>query len=371
MSKRIGVLTTVLVQIVALALWGVAQAGPLQPLQTFTGGVAFSADGVGGTLPNGTPILGGNLRVQTTVDASTVLKAWLYNVTFNGDTRSVGLSPATTQANLGGILVTLNRLGGTDPTCCTLQTYRADVTGIVAPLIGLGRGITSIPVSLPSLISTNPQSDGLALVVVYSSPNLPGKQSVSILDGGQGGPALQNTFFALSGPLDKTVAEFKAILSLGIQFSSQAPGDGHGCGGHQFSQVDVNGGRLTTCAGNRDDGSPGGNGDNGTLITIGGVGDDTLNPPDPFGPGGNDDELYGISSFLKQGDLLVNLTTSNPSNDDSIFIAILELTADICSVGINSSQQLSCDHQVPAPSALLLLSSGLMGVLGAGWFLRR
>lgn len=129
----------------------------------------------------------------------------------------------------------------------------------------------------------------------------------------------------------------------------------------------MNGGPLTNCAGNRDDGSPLGDGDNGTLITIGGVGDDILNPPDPTGPGGNDDELYDISSFLKQGDPLVNLTTSNPSNDDSIFIAILQLTADI----VNVCPLPPCGPQVPAPSALLLLSSGLLGVFGAGWFLRR
>jgi hypothetical protein len=202
MSKRTAVLTTVLVQIVALALWGVAQAGPLQPLQTFTGGVAFSADGVGGTLPDGSPILGGNLDVETTVAGSTVVKAWLYNVTFDPG------SPATTQANPGGNPVILNLLGGTDPTCCNLQTYRADVTGIVAKLIGPGPGITSIPASL---VTTNPLSDGLALVVVYSSPNLPGTQSVSILDGGQSGSAAQNAFFALSGPLDKTVPGFQAI----------------------------------------------------------------------------------------------------------------------------------------------------------------
>jgi hypothetical protein len=285
-------------------------------------------------------------------------------VTFSSSFPEIPASGPTTQANLAGKLVTLDRLAGTDPTCCALQTYRADVTAIVAPLIGPGPGITSIPASLV----TNPGSDGLALVVVYSSPKLPATQSVSILDGGQGGPAEQNAFFGLSGPLDKTVPGFKAILSLGINFSSQGGVIGHGCGSGQFSKVVVNGGPLTNCAGNRDDGSPLGDGGNGTLITIGGVGDETLNPPDPLGPGGNDDELYDISGFLKDGDLLVNLTTSNPSNDDSIFIAILQLTADIVDV----CPVLPCGGSgVPAPSALLLLSSGLLSVLGAGWFVRR
>ncbi len=344
------VVAVLAIPVLILAFGGVAQAGPLQPLQTFTGGVAFSADGIGGN--------GGNLDVETTVGGSSVLQAWLYNVTFFGS------SPATTDAILGGNAVTLNRLGGTDPTCCNLQTYRADVTAIVAPLIGPGPGITSIPASL---VSTNPQSDGLALVVVYSSAALPGNQSVSILDGGQGGPAVQNTFFGLSGPLDKTVPGFKALLSLGINFSFQGDAIGHGCGSGQFSRVAVNGGPLTNCAGNRDDGSPLGDGGNGSLITIGGVGDDELNPPNPLASGGNDDELYDISNFLTQGDLLVNITTSNPSDDDSIFVAILQLTADITNV----CRQPPCGPQVPAPSALFLLSSGLLGAVGAGWFLRR
>lgn len=345
------VLAVLATSLLILAFGGGAQAGPLQSLQTFTGGAAFSADGIGGD--------GGDLQVETKVANSTVLKAWLYNVTFEG------ISPATTQANLNGNVVNLNLLGGTDPTCCNLQTYRADVTAIVAPLIGAGPGITSIPASL---VTTNPGSDGLALVVVYSSPNLPATQSVAILDGGQGGPAVQNTAFTLGGPLDKTVAGFQALLSLGINFSFQGGAIGHQCGGGQFSRVDVNGGRLTTCAGNRDDGNAAGDGGNGFLITIGGVGDDTLNPPDPTGPGGNDDELYDVSGFLNQGDLLVNLTTSNPSNDDSIFIGILQLTAAITDV----CPQPPCNgNGVPAPSALLLLGSGLLGVLGAGWFLRR
>ncbi|HET7875247.1 MAG TPA: PEP-CTERM sorting domain-containing protein, partial [Methylomirabilota bacterium] len=121
----------------------------------------------------------------------------------------------------------------------------------------------------------------------------------------------------------------------------------------------------TNCAGHSDDGNPPGL--NGDLITIGGVGDDTLNPPNPFGPGGNDDELYDISSFLNQGDLLVNLTTNNPSNNDSIFVAILQLTAEI----VNVCPQPPCDQRVPAPSALVMLGSGLLSAAGAGWFLRR
>ena len=67
-------------------------------------------------------------------------------------------------------------------------------------------------------------------------------------------------------------------MSLGSGFSSRAAaGRNHVCGGGQFSTVDVNAQRLTSCAGNYDDGS----GNNGGLITVGGVGDSTDNPADP------------------------------------------------------------------------------------------
>ena len=51
-----------------------------------------------------------------------------------------------------------------------------------------------------------------------------------------------------------------------------------GTGSAQSSLVDVNGTRLTSCAGNYDDGF----GSDGALITVGGVGDSTANPTDPL-----------------------------------------------------------------------------------------
>jgi hypothetical protein len=96
----------------------------------------------------------------------------------------------------------------------------------------------------------------------------------------------------LAGPLDKTVAGFKAILGLGINFSFQGVA-GHTCGGGQFSTLDINSTRLASCAGNFDDGG----GFDGALITVGGVDDDTLNPPALCQDSScSDDKLYDIAS---------------------------------------------------------------------------
>ena len=362
-----------------LALPGSGFAGPLQPNATFTGGVAFSADAVPG-------FLGGNLRVDTTganvlpsanTQDVTIKAAYLYNVTV------VGLSPSTTLASLNGNTVILNLLGGTDPAGLNLQTYRADVTSIVSPLIPGKPGITTLPASL---ISTNPESNGLALVVVFASSGLDPRQSVAIIDGGQAGPTPQTTAFDLASPLDKS-SGFNAVLSLGISFGQQGGGGPHFCGTAsltQFTFVDMNGARLTSCAGGSDDGD---------FITVGGVGDNTDNPSDPTCQAGPpppgkpdcstlDDELYGIASFLKQGDTQVKLTTSNISSmtpllgDDSIFLGILQLTA--CINQINGISQGDCGVPppppppgVPGPATLILLGSGLLALIAASRLFRR
>ena len=348
-------------------------AGPLQPNATFTGGVAFSADAVPG-------FFGGDLRVDTTganilpspnTQDVTVKAAYLYNVTV------VGSSPLTTQASLNGNTVILNLLPGTDPAGLNLQTYRADVTSIVSPLVNGKAGIIKLPASL---ISTNPESDGLALVVVFASSGLDPRQSVAIIDGGQAGPTPQTTAFGLASPLDKSPG-FNAVLSLGINFGQQGGGGPHFCGTTsltQFSFVDVNGTRLTSCAGGSDDGD---------LITVGGVGDSTDNPdptcqagpPPPGKPNCStlDDELYDISSFLKQGDTQVRLTTSNISGitpllgDDSIFLGILQLTASINQVCLVSCGPILPPPGVPGPATLVLLGAGLLALIAGSRLFRR
>ncbi len=93
-----------------------------------------------------------------------------------------------------------------------------------------------------------------------------------------------------------------------------------------------------------------------------------------------DDELYGISSFLKQGDTQVTVTTSNISSmtplvgDDSIFLGILQLTA--CINQINGITQGTCGTVppppgVPGPATLILLGVGLLGLIAASRLVRK
>jgi hypothetical protein len=91
-----------------------------------------------------------------------------------------------------------------------------------------------------------------------------------------------------------------------------------------FSIIDVNGTRVTSCAGNADDGQ--GTVANGLLITVGGIGDDPANPADPFQqpadgrqPRVNEDELYDLTPSLGPTDTRIFVQTLNPSDDDNIF----------------------------------------------------
>jgi hypothetical protein len=136
-------------------------------------------------------------------------------------------------------------------------------------------------------------------------------------------PLGDTTSVNLSTPLTTTQLadpNFQAQLSLGIGFGSQANGV------QQFSTVNINGSRLTSAAGGEDDGST----VNGALITIGGIGDSTDNPINPFATPTNprsDDELYSLKPFLAAGNTQIKIDTTNPSDDDNIFFAGVNITA--------------------------------------------
>jgi hypothetical protein len=104
--------------------------------------------------------------------------------------------------------------------------------------------------------------------------------------------------------------------------------DSFSCCG-QVSQIDVNGQRLTSSAGNHDDGLQE---VDGSLITAGGIGDSFSNPVDPFSTNDSgDDELYDLHSFVSQGDQFLTIRTQNATNDDNIFFLGLHssVAADI------------------------------------------
>jgi Tol biopolymer transport system component len=297
---------------------------------TFSGKGGYSADGLG---QDGTT--GGTLQAEVPA-GSTVVQAYLYGSYF------FNTAPDASQRTIDfdGTDVVLNTLPNSEPGNSDLSTARATVTSQVAAKVGSGGGITNFAINNdPSFL------DGVALVVIFSNPSLP-ENTIAVLDGGSK-QAGDTVTFNFASPIDKSAPGFAATMALGSGFSFQAGGSpSHICGegAAQSSLIDVNSARLTSCAGNFDDGA----GNNGALITVGGVGDSTNNPADPNqepADGGTprvqDDELYNLAPLMDTGDTQLTVDTSNPSADDNLFLAIIATTAEaavtteICDNGID------------------------------------
>ncbi len=336
-------IVAVLAAVTALAFAGMASAG-LNVTYVFNGHGGYSTDGLG---QNGG---GGSLQAEIPA-GSTVTKAFLHGTYY------FDLNPDLGQRTIDfdGNTVVLTKISDLN-TCCALSTASADVTGIVAAKVG-GPSVGGI---FNFVVGNDPSSlDGLALTVVYSNPALP-LSTVAVLDGSstQSG---DTTTFNFSSPLDKTVPGFTATMSLGSGFSYQGVG-GHVCGPvPQYSIVDVNGQRLTTCAGSYDDGL----GNNGALITVGGVGDSIDNPLIPTACcQGTDDELYNIEPFLHQGDTSTVLNTSNPSGDDNLFLAVIAISATASVCGPNNPD---CPPPPPVEQQITASGSSISATEGASF----
>lgn len=311
----------------------------------FNGNGNWSIDGVGS---NDTPV--GTLQAYVPV-GSTIQKAFLYSsltpsqtlgsVTFDGMTYNSG-----SFTSLGS-----NPYG--------LGAYRIDVTSQVAAKVG--GGSASRFDFLVNAEDPNYGIDGEALVVVYSNPT-ESERTIALLDGYS--VASGDSFNVnLGSPLtDPTAPGFEALFSLGIGYSYQSGSD-------QSSQVNVNGRRLTSSAGGEDDGGS----YNGGLITIGGLDDSATNPDDPNVHGNDnlryDDELYNLAlgnasnpaPFLSTGLTSFTVDTQNPSGDDNIFFAGLNLTAR---AGINQPPPPPNGSPVPEPSTYgLLAAAALVGLV--------
>ncbi|HEX9713623.1 MAG TPA: PEP-CTERM sorting domain-containing protein [Actinomycetota bacterium] len=291
----------------------------------FIGRGWYSADGLGQFTGGGT--------VQADVPAgSTVEAAYLY-ASYYFTSSPIPESQRT--IDFDGTTVVLEQLMHAAPgPCCSLRSARADVTDQVAAKVGSGGGITDFVIG-----NDPPNTDGVALVVVYASPSMP-FATIAVMDGGAEQTG-DTTTFDFATPISKSIPDFRAEMSLGIGFGFQGGGPDV-CGTAQFSTVDVNGSRLTSCAGGYNDGYGG----NGGLITVGGVGDDTANPPDPNGPGGTDDELYDLAPFIADGATQIEIVTSNPSGDDIVFLAVIGVTG-IAQIGC-TEDGLDALHDTPA-----------------------
>jgi len=312
------------------ALSGVAAAA-LTSAGTWTGNVGLSVDGVGS---NASPV--GDIQATIPVGA-TILQAYLYSAgtpfPWYSDSPQTLADYNTAGITLAGTpITTFDTLMGATSTRADIGrwfTARADVTALVTSLTA-GAVTDSFSWSV-SEGTKNTRIDGEVLAIVYSLPSLP-EASVALLNGGQstGGEISMVTF---GSPLtDPGAAGFAAQLGLGISFSC--------CG--QSSTVNVNGSLLTDTAGNLNDGA---STTDGSLITVGGVGDD---PGNNLGYG-SDDELYDLRPFLATGDTSMTIFTENPTNDDNIFFASLYITADIDTI----------TPGIPEPQTYALMLAGL------------
>lgn len=299
---------------------------------TWNGNVGLSTDAVGSNNFNV-----GSVQAYIPVGA-TILQAYLYSAgiptAYSGSPTSLADYNAA-GITLGGYNInnfsTLVGATSPRPEITSWATARADVTSVVQTLAsGASTANFSWNVTEGSL---NRYIDGEILSIVYSHPDLP-VGSVALLNGGQS-TAGETTNVSLGVPLTDTSAPgFKAELGLGISFSC--------CG--QLSSVSINGNQLTASAGNYDDGL---DAQDGSLITVGGLGDTAQNGLSYE----SDRELYDLKPFLNTGDTSFSIFTENPTADDNIFFASLYLTGTI--------RDVTPGTVVPEPETYAMLLAGL------------
>lgn len=306
-----------------------------------TGKVYLSVDG-SGTLGASAPI-----RVQKPSAGATVRRAFLMaaSVGFTGyaiPDGSITLNGFPVPNWSAGVA---NGIGS--------NNYRADVTAIVKPIIdaaGPGLSILTVAEGEPSSI------DGEVLAVVFDDPAQPTVTTILMLFGflQTGGDTFSITMADPIDPLDPAAI---AIMGLGISYGFQ----GANSGPPQYSEIDVNGKRLTSSAGGYDDIATPPPGANGALITVGGIGDSTANPVDPFQlppttgtDQRTDDELYTLLPLITSSTKNVLVKTNNPSDDDNIFFSYFVLSGAAVFGGgivlgpVTAARQIGTNHTVTA-----------------------
>ncbi|MEY4429850.1 MAG: hypothetical protein RLZZ182_2539, partial [Pseudomonadota bacterium] len=319
-----------------------AQAA-LTTAAAYTGKVGLSVDGVGST-----NAVTGDISALIPVGAK-IEAAYFYAA--GTPYPWYGSSPRTLDAyNAAGISLngqTINNfstLVGATSTRADLGTWytaRADVTSQVQSWVS---GASTSSFSWQATEGNLSQYiDGTMLAVVYSHSSL-AQGSVVLLDGGQatGG---ETTNVSLSQPLsDPNAADFVAQFGIASSFSCCT----------QASSIDINGHSLTQYAGSYDDGAMLAD---GSLFTVGGIGDD---PSNNVGSYEQDDELYDLRPYLTQGDTSFKIFTRNPTNDDNIFFASLYTTAEVAAVNGNPVVT-----SVPEPQTYALMAAclGLLAVV--------
>jgi hypothetical protein len=308
----------------------------------FNGQGDWSISGVGS---NSTPV--GNLEAIVPV-GSTIQAAFLYSSQYS--------TPTTPDVTVGGTEYSgaawtyLGQNNGYE------EAWRTDVTAQMQSAIGGGS-------ASPFLFSVtenadNGGTDGEVLAIVFSNPADP-TRTIAFLDGVDPSSGATTTV-NYSSPLSGVGSPgFSEEMSIGDGYSYQTPFDLT-----QASTITVDGRTLTQSAGGYDDGQ----GENGALITVGGIGDSTDNPDPTLGPSNSstaslgdrtDDELYDLGQgndvnsapFVSNGDTSTTINTFNSSRDDLIFF-----------LGINVTAEGAVNMPPPPPTPDAASTTGLLGL---------
>lgn len=332
--RRGSIAAAAVVAMAVLSAPAFATTEPLSPYTTVSGEhLALSIDGLGTNNPAGGPI-----RVEKSNAGETVRAAYLFAATTGG----YEYAPENGDVTLNGTSVEWEA-AHTIPTTPGVGAYNAvaNVTSIVAPVVD------AAPTGLVDLTVAEGEKtleyDGEILAVILEDPGVNEARSLTLLYGAQ--EATGDTFHVgLAEPINLAEPGFALNLSLGISYGYQPAG--------QYSIIEVNGKLMTSSAGGQDDciekysATPDWAGcENGELLTVGGIGDTTEDPPEPeatdetcqnaAGEGAPrcDDELYSLLPFVANGEGTISFFTDNPSDNDNIFFGALEVHGGAAVVG--------------------------------------
>ena len=315
-------------------------ASGLTPFATAAGKVYMSQDAIGTSDPAGGPVQVHKRAAAATVRAAYLLAAGVPGYTIEGGDVTLNGAPLSFPAANSVV----NDLAGTNGPINSVWT---DVTSIVKPVVDAApAGNVSFTAAEPNDTAQSDEIDGEILAVIVQDPTLPADNTVSFEFGALS--ATGDTYsIGLAQPVSLSNQNLALTMSIGDSFGYQGPP-----ATGQFSDISVNGTRLTSSAGGNDDSvckldKPADFAacHNGTLITVGGIGDSTANPPDPNatdancggGPPGCDDELYNLLPFVRNGDTSITVNTDNPSQDDNIFFTGFELDSAVAVVGAGAT----------------------------------
>ncbi|MBN1194610.1 MAG: Ig-like domain-containing protein [Methanomicrobiaceae archaeon] len=303
---------------------------------SISGKIGVSIDGIG------TNEASGIVTAKKPSKQATVRKAYLAAATIGFWAQGYDIGDSDIAIDGNGVAFDF-----TEPSFIMSKNYWADVTSIVKPKMDAS------PVKSVDFVITETNTcdtDGEILVVIFDDPKQTVESTVILYFGAQDGWGDAFGIY-LPEPADTADPNFGIDLSLGISFSAQ--GKRNDDYNDQISIVTVNGERLTSSAGGEDDGAL----EDGALLTVGGLGDSTANPADPYEKNRKysyDDELYSLVPFVHDGDTHILVETVDYGlKDDNIFFAACVIRNSLPGEGIyltplKAENPVGSDHTVTA-----------------------